>query len=395
MIGRQALPKLPSEDLIGHQQAADTLNRVAETALWISPVLNDKIGQMPPPDNLKRDGLLAYADGTNWNPGDGKGYYRWDSGLNAFKKIETVSMWNDDGTYIYPNNVTNSGNTSFRIYDSGYTQIGPAPSYTDSGGVSGGIQLQIKATGSTAKPNVWIERDISANYVSGSLFVTAGLQVQAVKSGGNASVHGIFSEMNYSSGTGDAVAVGGRMISSVARNLFGGLFRATSSTTAKCIGVEANAANSGDSGHSDTIPSSGVVGLVAKVTGSSSSQRGTHGIFITIGDNGEKFHSGLTIGQDSIVPSSGSGIRQGVYIIGGSTSGNRYFGIRMKGQIEYAMEISEATCLYNIAIHFAPAHILTWGIGEDNYLGGALYMGSNGHLYWRNYLNATTYQLTP
>jgi len=88
MIGRQALPKLPSDDLISHQQMVDTLNKIFEAILWISPILNDKVGQAPPPDNFKRDGMLVYADGTNWDPGDGKGYYRWDSELNNFKKIE-------------------------------------------------------------------------------------------------------------------------------------------------------------------------------------------------------------------------------------------------------------------------------------------------------------------
>lgn len=27
------------------------------------------------------DGIMVYADGTNWNPGAGRGFYRWDSTL--------------------------------------------------------------------------------------------------------------------------------------------------------------------------------------------------------------------------------------------------------------------------------------------------------------------------
>lgn len=429
MIGRQALPKLPSDDLISHQQTANIVNKISETVLYSSPILNDKVGQVQPPDNVRRDGMLAYADGTNWNPGGGKGYYRWDT--SAWQKIEGVStflsltdtpssytgqggkyvavksdasglefvtgssLWTDEGTYIRPNNVTNSGDTSFRIYDSGYTQIGANPAYTDSGGTLGGIQIQLKASGTTAKPNVWIERDITANYVSGTLYVTAGLQAQIKKTNGNAFIHGIFCEIDYSGGTNDAVAIGGRTISSVVRNLFGGWFRAESSVAAQCVGLEVNMSNSGDPGHSDTVPSNGVAGMIAKVTGTSSSQKATHGLYIATGDYGEKFHSGVTIAQNSIVPSSGSGIRQGLYIIGGSSSGNGYYGIRMKDYLEYGLEMSDATCFYNIAMHFNSAHILIWGAGSGGSLGGQLFMGSNGHLYWHNFLNSTTYQVTP
>lgn len=55
---------------------------------WIMPVLWRDAGKTEPPDELKRDGFLVYADGTNWNPGGGKGLYRWDNATNNWQKIE-------------------------------------------------------------------------------------------------------------------------------------------------------------------------------------------------------------------------------------------------------------------------------------------------------------------
>jgi hypothetical protein len=47
--------------------------------VFISPMINPELGKAEPPDEYKRNGMLAYADGTNWNPGSGKGFYRYDT----------------------------------------------------------------------------------------------------------------------------------------------------------------------------------------------------------------------------------------------------------------------------------------------------------------------------
>lgn len=46
---------------------------------WVDPY-HTNFGKIAPAGSELRDGLLAYADGTNWNPaGDGsKGYFRYD-----------------------------------------------------------------------------------------------------------------------------------------------------------------------------------------------------------------------------------------------------------------------------------------------------------------------------
>lgn len=58
---------------------------------WSNPILWPNCGKAEPPDNLKRDGMLVFADGVNWDPGQGKGYYYWDAATSAWVKIGTGS----------------------------------------------------------------------------------------------------------------------------------------------------------------------------------------------------------------------------------------------------------------------------------------------------------------
>lgn len=65
-----------------------TINQLIESNIWISPILNSRLGKGELPDEYKRDGLLAYADGTDWNPGNrGKGLYRYDSITSDWIKV--------------------------------------------------------------------------------------------------------------------------------------------------------------------------------------------------------------------------------------------------------------------------------------------------------------------
>ena len=55
------------------QQWLQELAATGNVLKWIDPT-NPQFGKMEPP---RTRGLLAYADGANWNPGNGEGYYRW------------------------------------------------------------------------------------------------------------------------------------------------------------------------------------------------------------------------------------------------------------------------------------------------------------------------------
>lgn len=55
------------------------IREIYESLQWILPAINPNIGQIEPPARYKRTGLIAYADGSTWNPNSqGAGYYRYD-----------------------------------------------------------------------------------------------------------------------------------------------------------------------------------------------------------------------------------------------------------------------------------------------------------------------------
>ena len=57
-------------------KVAEALRHLAVESIWI-PLLHVE------PDK-KEEGLIAGADGTDWNPGSGAGIYQWRSGAWVF-----------------------------------------------------------------------------------------------------------------------------------------------------------------------------------------------------------------------------------------------------------------------------------------------------------------------
>jgi len=60
----------------------DILNQVLRAQWWINPLLNPECGRVVPAPLYP--GLLAWADGTNWNPGSGEGFYRYTGSAWVF-----------------------------------------------------------------------------------------------------------------------------------------------------------------------------------------------------------------------------------------------------------------------------------------------------------------------
>ena len=75
---------LPKLDIYSYEEYTEVINSLFQTLYWISPLLNSKVGQVEPPPEYKRVGLLAFADGTAWNPGSGQGYYRYNGTTWSF-----------------------------------------------------------------------------------------------------------------------------------------------------------------------------------------------------------------------------------------------------------------------------------------------------------------------
>ncbi|MEW6096565.1 MAG: hypothetical protein AB1567_08575 [bacterium] len=72
------------EDLLTKKDIALAVNKIYQALAYISPILNLNLGQVEPTTDYKRDGILAYADGVNFNPGSGKGLYRYDSSTSSW-----------------------------------------------------------------------------------------------------------------------------------------------------------------------------------------------------------------------------------------------------------------------------------------------------------------------
>ena len=62
-----------SLDVAGGQRPEEErslINRLFDTLKFASPIVNPtRLGQAAPSANFLRDGMIAYADGTNWSPG--------------------------------------------------------------------------------------------------------------------------------------------------------------------------------------------------------------------------------------------------------------------------------------------------------------------------------------
>jgi len=50
---------------------------------WTDP-FHPSYGMAEPPAKYRKRGLLAYANGTDWNPGSGEGLYRYGAGAWVF-----------------------------------------------------------------------------------------------------------------------------------------------------------------------------------------------------------------------------------------------------------------------------------------------------------------------
>lgn len=64
----------PATDILSYRSKAMVINRLILALYHISPVLNNVLGQAVPDNEFLRDGMPAFADGTNWNPSAGSNH---------------------------------------------------------------------------------------------------------------------------------------------------------------------------------------------------------------------------------------------------------------------------------------------------------------------------------
>mgnify|MGYP006971718612 CR=1 FL=1 len=151
-------------------------------------------------------------------------------------------------------------------------------------------------------------------------------------------------------------------------SMWGGYFGVTcygGNTTNGSVsfGAEFNIYNAGaDPGYAFAYGATYGIGVYG-CSNSTSTTNNTVGIDIgaqNYGGRPSKWHIGLKIGTDSIVPTSGYN-NEAVLIQGGSTSALRYGGIRVTGNFDYGIVMDGATINSTLAMKLGPNQIIGWG----------------------------------
>lgn len=79
------MKRLPiNSALEDYSRTAITINELIDSLWWIDPLINPDCGKVEPPATYRKDGKLAYADGVSWNPGSGKGLYRYNGDTSSW-----------------------------------------------------------------------------------------------------------------------------------------------------------------------------------------------------------------------------------------------------------------------------------------------------------------------
>ncbi len=157
-----------------NQQA---VNGVMQAVGWISPTFNSNVGLSAPTPAIA--GVLAYADGTNWNPGSGQGFYYYDGTMwqPVYGIIEQAVTDADSVTINF-----SSGATAYMVLDRATTAI------TLSGGINGHVyRLRLTQDGSGSRAVTWSTTVLWKGGSAPTLTTTINKSdwITLVKSGGN------------------------------------------------------------------------------------------------------------------------------------------------------------------------------------------------------------------
>ena len=109
---------IPVDGGLSAEQERVIFNVVLEVLQYVSPFVDngDGFGASEPPAEYKRDGVLAYADGTNWNPGWGPGFYRYQAAEHEDEHWEAIDPRESYKSYTLKSRSGSSGT----FYTAGY-----------------------------------------------------------------------------------------------------------------------------------------------------------------------------------------------------------------------------------------------------------------------------------
>jgi hypothetical protein len=170
------------------------------------------------PVSLLEDGVFGIALSSTAGIGQ----------VSAIIYNASLQYWSDETTYIRPNNVTDSGNTGFRIYDAGYTQLGNVGGTTNDSidewhvnhSTNGDI-LRI-ALGQSGSPNttsdnppVWVQHWCDKDQTAKEDQVITGGLFESIKGANDATHNALVGNARCTGGTGGLIGVQGRASTTV------------------------------------------------------------------------------------------------------------------------------------------------------------------------------------
>lgn len=82
MAYEPSLPPGDAEALAGY--VFDELSKVSETLHGVEYI---HLEELHNPPERPRTGQIVFADGTDWDPGSGRGYYGYDAATPAWVKL--------------------------------------------------------------------------------------------------------------------------------------------------------------------------------------------------------------------------------------------------------------------------------------------------------------------
>lgn|SRR3990167_4391263 len=106
-VNHNRITLLPTfKGVVSYEQYTEFINTLALSMRWISPLLNDVLGQVVPPAEFLRDGHVAYADGINWNPTSPQytnvaGGTATTAGGNTTETITITGVTTSDIPYVF------------------------------------------------------------------------------------------------------------------------------------------------------------------------------------------------------------------------------------------------------------------------------------------------------
>ena len=86
-VGFKYFPSEPPQGASAEQALAWALQELRNVSMVVNNVAEGRCATLHKAPLKPRDGMIRKADGTDWNPGGGAGYYGYDEGTASWIKL--------------------------------------------------------------------------------------------------------------------------------------------------------------------------------------------------------------------------------------------------------------------------------------------------------------------